>query len=195
MITANTTAADQTNPVKPSTTMDDSFQKAYEQAATFQKLWMDGFTRLAQAGFTPPPETPPMDSLRQMRGSIFQALSQSWEDYMRTPHFKEAMKTMLDNAIAYRKLNNDFFTQAHHSIQGTAREDIDNLLAAIRQAESRVLNRVESIADRLDRLESQFNGAGDNGRPQATQKAGTRKRKAAAGKGGTAAAKGTTSNT
>lgn len=162
--------------------MDDSFQKAYEQAAVFQKLWMDGFTRLAQAGFTPPPETAPMDSLRQMRGSIFQALSQSWEDYMRTPHFKEAMKTMLDNAIAYRKMNSDFFTQAHHSVQGTAREDIDNLLAAIRQAESRVLNRVEAIADRLDRLESRMtNGAGGNGGSKPSRKAGTRTRKTSAG--------------
>jgi hypothetical protein len=166
--------------------MDDSFQKACEQASTFQKLWMDGFARLAQAGFAPPPESAPMDSLRQMRGSIFQALSQSWEDYMRTPHFKESMKAMLDHAIAYRKMNSDFFTQAHHSVQGTAREDIDNLLAAIRQAESRVLNRVEAIADRLNRLESRMtNGAGGNGRPKASRKASTRTRKAAAGTKGT----------
>jgi len=176
--------------------MNDSFQKAYEQASAFQKLWMDGFTKLAQAGFMPPPpESAPMDFLRQLRGSMFQALSQSWEDYMRSPHFKESMKAMLDNAIAYRKLNSDFFTQAHHSVQGTAREDIDNLLAAIRQAESRVLNRVEAIADRLDRLESRINGAVRNGRPKAPRKAGSRRRKAAAGKDETAGTTGTTGTT
>ncbi|WP_150107517.1 hypothetical protein [Pedosphaera parvula] len=163
--------------------MNDSFQKTYDQASAFQKIWMDSFTKLVQAGSIGlTPGTPPPESLRQLRGSIFNALSESWEDYMRSPQFKESMKTMMDNAIAFRKANNDFFTQAQHAVQGTAREDIDNVLAAIRQAEDRVLNRLEAMAERLEQLEGKVAGAVQNGNPKVSRGAAARKPKATAKK-------------
>jgi hypothetical protein len=143
--------------------MNDSTEKTFEQASAFQKVWMDTFTKMAQAGFSLSPESAPPEFLRQMRGGIFHALSQSWEEYMRTPQFRESMKTMMDNAIAFRKMSSNFFTQAQHSVQGTAREDIDNLLIAIRQAEARVLDRVEEMAGRLEQLERKLDGAAGNG--------------------------------
>lgn len=97
---------------------------------------------------------------------------------MRTPQFGESMKAMMDNAIAFRKASNDFFTQAHHNFQGAAREDIDSLLAALGQVEARLLNSVEDIAERLDQLERKLDETVQNGNPNASRRASARQHKA-----------------
>lgn len=143
--------------------MSESTDKAFEQASAFQKIWMETFTKMASAGLSFSPESAPPELLRQMRSGIFQALSKSWEEFMRTPQFLESMKTMMENAIAFRKMSNDLLTGAHHAIQGTARKDIDDLMQAIHHLETRVVNHVEDISTRLDKLEQKLNGAPSNG--------------------------------
>src|SRR5262245_55470075 len=107
--------------------MNNPTDNAFAQAAEFQKIWMETFTRMAQAGFPWSPEsTTPPEYMRQMRGGIFSALAKSWEGFLRSPQFMESMKVMMDNAVTFRKMSNDFLTQAHHGWQGTARADIDS---------------------------------------------------------------------
>ncbi|HWF19172.1 MAG TPA: hypothetical protein VG754_07890, partial [Verrucomicrobiae bacterium] len=117
--------------------MSDSTEKTFEQASAFQKIWMETFTKMAQSGFSFSPESAPPEVLRQMRSGIFHALAKSWEEFMRSPQFLDSMKTMMDNAINFRKMSNDLLTHAHHSIQGTARADIDDLMQAIHHLETR----------------------------------------------------------
>lgn len=95
--------------------------------------------------------------MRQMRSGIFQALSKSWEEYMRSPQFRDSMKAMMDNAITFRKMGNEMLTQAHHGLQGTARGDIDDLMQAIHHLETRILDCVETVSTRLDKLEAKLN--------------------------------------
>ncbi|MDB6124962.1 MAG: hypothetical protein JWQ71_3955 [Pedosphaera sp.] len=156
--------------------MSDITEKTFEQAGAFQKIWMETFTKMAQAGFSFSPDSTPPEFLRQMRSGVFNALSQSWEEYMRTPQFRESMKTMMDNAIAFRKMSSDFFTQGHHSVQGTAREDIDNLMLTIRHLETRVLDRVEALSERLEQLEKKLDGTARNGSAKKPRKTATAKR-------------------
>src|SRR4051794_23934000 len=139
--------------------MTDSTEKAFEQAAAFQRIWMDTFTKMTQTGFSFSPESAPPEFMRQMRSGIFGAMAQSWDEFMRSPQFMESMKMMMDNAITFRKMSNDFLTQAHHSFQGTAQADIDNLMLAIRHMENRILDRVEDLSVRLDKMEKSFNDA------------------------------------
>ncbi|MDB6017593.1 MAG: hypothetical protein JWR19_2082 [Pedosphaera sp.] len=163
-------------------TMNDTTENAFEKAAAFQKIWMDTFTRMAQSGFSLSPDSTPPEFLRQMRSGIFHALSKSWEEFMRSPQFTESMKGMMDNAIAFRKMSNDFLTGAHHTFQGTARADIDSLMLALRHLETRILDRVEDISTRLDQLEQRLDGAPRNGKASAHGKnvPPQRKRKTAA---------------
>src|SRR5207302_10449800 len=95
-------------------TMSDPTENAFQQAASFQKVWMETFTKMAQAGLSFSPDSTPPELMRQMRSGIFSALSQSWDEYMRSPQFMESMKTMMDNAITFRKMSTDFLTEAHH---------------------------------------------------------------------------------
>jgi hypothetical protein len=150
--------------------MSDPTENAFQQAASFQKIWMETFTKMAQTGLSFSPDATPPEFMRQMRSGVFRALSQSWEEYMRSPQFLEPMKTMMDNAITFRKMSSDFLTEAHHSFQGTARADIDSLMLAIRHLETRVLDRVEELSTRLDEFEKKLDGAGPNGMARGTRK-------------------------
>jgi hypothetical protein len=143
--------------------MNDSTNKVFEQAAAFQKIWIETFTKLAQTGFSLSPESAPPEILRQMRSGIFSALAQAWDEFLRSPQFLESTKAMMESAITFRKMSNDFLTQAHHGLQGTAQADIDNLLLAIRHMETRILDRVEDLSTRLEHLERSLNGAARNG--------------------------------
>lgn len=168
--------------------MSDSTEKTFEQMSAFQKIWTETFTKMAQAGLSFSPESAPPEFLRQMRGGIFQALAKSWEEFMRSPQFLDSMKTMMENAIAFRKMSNDLLTGAHHAIQGTARKDIDDLMQAIHHLETRVVNHVEDISTRLDKLEQKLNGASSNGaakharaaKPARTAKRATKPKRTAA---------------
>src|SRR5262245_37609419 len=122
--------------------MSDEKQSPFDQAAAFQKIWLESISKLTQSAFSTTPESVPPEVLKQMRSGLFQALAKSWEEFMRSPQFLEAVKQMMDNAIAFRKLTSKMLTQAHHEMQGTARTDIDAVLAALRHLESRVMDRM-----------------------------------------------------
>ena len=146
--------------------MSESTEKTFEQAAAFQKIWLDTFNKMAQAGLSFSPESAPPEFLRQMRSGIFAALAKSWEEFMRTPQFLESMKAMMENAIAFRKMSTDLLTQAQHSMQGTARSDISDLMQALHHLETRILDRVEDVSKRLEKLEEKGNPAPRNGTPK-----------------------------
>jgi len=135
---------------------DDPKGNPAEQWSAFQKMWGDTFTRMMQAGMTFSPESTPPEFMRQFRNGIFQALGQSWEEFLRSPQFLEGMKQWMDNAIAFRKMSNDFLTKVRHENQGTAREDVDALLMAIRHMETRVLDRVEQLSREVEAVKKRL---------------------------------------
>jgi hypothetical protein len=148
-----------------------------EQWAEFQKIWGETFSKLMQLGVTFSPDSAPPEILRQMRSGIFQALAQSWDQFLRSPQFMEGMKQWMDSAIAFRKLSNDFFTKVRHETQAPSRDDIDSVMLAVRHMESRVLDRVEELAAQVEDMKQRLGGAG-----QGTV-GGPRRRPPSAGRG------------
>ena len=47
--------------------MQETFDKTAEQAAAFQKMWVESMSRVMQAAFTVSPNSPPPDVVRQIR--------------------------------------------------------------------------------------------------------------------------------
>jgi hypothetical protein len=149
-------------------------EKTAEQWAAFQKIWTDSFTKMMQLGFTSPEAAPP-EFLRQIRGGIFQALSQSWDEFMRSPQFLESMKQWMENAMAFRKMSNDFLTKARHETQAPAREDIDATMQAVHHMETRVLDRMEDLAKQVEALTARVDKlSGGKSRPTKLTSAGPR---------------------
>jgi hypothetical protein len=138
--------------------MSDDFEKSAEQAAAFQKIWMESMSKVMQSAFTFGNNSPPPDVLKQIRSGIFQALAQSWDEFMRSPQFLESMKQWMDTAINFRKMSNDFMAKVRNEIQAPSRDDIDTVMLTVRHMEKRLLDRVEDLAARIALLDSRLNG-------------------------------------
>lgn len=138
--------------------MSDNFEKTADQAAAFQKIWMDSMSKLMQTAFTFGTNSPPPDVLKQIRAGIFQALAQSWEEFMRSPQFLESMKQWMDNAINFRKMSNDFMAKVRNEMQSPSRDDIDTVMLTVRHMEKRLLDRMENLSLKIADLTSRLDG-------------------------------------
>lgn len=138
--------------------MTDNFEKTAEQAAAFQKIWMDSMSKLMQTAFAFGSSSPPPDVLKQIRTGIFQALAQSWEEFMRSPQFLESMKQWMDNAINFRKMSNDFMAKVRNEMQSPSRDDIDTVMLTVRHIEKRLLDRMEDLSGKITELNKRLNG-------------------------------------
>jgi len=75
-----------------------------------------------------------------------QALSQSWEEFLRSPQFLEGMKQMMEQAVAFRQFSTEILTKTRHATEGVAHEDIESLRAALGQMETRLARQMETLA-------------------------------------------------
>lgn len=128
-------------------------QTTSEHAATFQKIWMETVSKTMQAAFTFTPNSPPPEVLRQVRSSIFQALGESWEKFMRSPEFLETMKRWMEQAVTFRKSTNELLGKVRHEMQAPSREDIKTIMLAVRHGEKRLLDRMDQLAAQIDTFE------------------------------------------
>jgi hypothetical protein len=158
--------------------MEPAADQAFAQATAFQKMWMDAFGGMAEVWTRASPGQPPNEAMKEMRAGMLKILTQSWEEFMRSPQFLEYMKKSMDGFMTLQKYSSDAMTRGRHGAQAPAREDIDNILMAIRHMERRLLDRMEEVdasvagtARRLDALEKN----GKEKPPAAARKTATRK--------------------
>jgi hypothetical protein len=147
--------------------MSDNFEKTAEQAAAFQKIWMESMSKIMQTAFAFGNNSPPPDVVKEIRSGIFRALAQSWDEFMRSPQFLDSMKQWMDSAINFRKMTNDFMARVRNEIQAPSRDDIDTVMLTVRHMEKRLLDRVEDLAVRLEQLDSRLNGHAAQPAPKA----------------------------
>jgi uncharacterized protein (DUF2267 family) len=133
--------------------MSEPFEKAGQDAAAFQKLCLENFTKAMEVVFKFTPDTAPPDALRQMRAGVFEALARSWDEYMRSPQFLDAMRQWMDNAVAFRKISNEFLGRVRNEVQAPSSSDIDTVMLAVRHMEKRFLDRLDEMSTHLERLD------------------------------------------
>ena len=143
--------------------MDDRMNQTLEQAAAFQKLWLDSFGSMANVWAEYSPESPPPEEMRRMRSGMLKALSGAWDEFMRTPQFMEMMKVSLNGALDLRRMARDGMNKIHEQFETPTKEDLDSVLLAIRHVERRLLevlegvdDRVRNITERLDKLDERL---------------------------------------
>jgi hypothetical protein len=122
------------------------------EAAAVQKLWADFITNSMRAGWSCATEPLPPESYRELRSEFFQSLSASWDTFLRSPQFLDAMKQVMDQTIAARKITNDFLGNVRHEMQAPSREDVDAVMVAVRHMEKRILDRLETTESQVRQL-------------------------------------------
>jgi len=125
----------------------------FEQAQRLTELWAEMAVKMAGAGLSGDPDSPPPDAARAMRSAALSATSQYADQFMRSPQFLQMIKQSIDASIEFRRRMNDFFTAARHGTEGVAREDVAGLLGAMQRMEARTLDRLKEIAGRIDALD------------------------------------------
>ena len=130
--------------------MDTNFQKTAEEAAAFQKILLETMSKTMQAAFTFTPNSPPPELLQQIRSGIFRALAQSGEEFMRSPQFLEGMKQCMENAVAFRKMTNEFMGRMRNEMQAPSRNDVDTIMLSVRHLEQRILARLDELSQQID---------------------------------------------
>jgi hypothetical protein len=136
--------------------MSDNMNKGFEQAIAFQKLWMDSFANMASVWSQFSPGSPPSDELRKMRGGMLKVLAETWDEYMRTPQFMEMMQASLNGALDLKRMARDAMNRVHEQFENPSKEDIDDVLLAIRHVERRVLDRLEGLDERVANLDEKI---------------------------------------
>src|SRR5438874_1448628 len=132
--------------------MSDNFGKTAEQVAAFQKIWNESMTQMMQTALTMAPSSAPPEVLRQIRGGLFQALAQSWDEFMRSPQFLEGMRQWMETAVNFRKMSNDFMARVRNELQAPSREDIDAVMLNVRHMEKRLLDQIEELSSQITEL-------------------------------------------
>ena len=143
----------------------------FEQVQQMGNLWLETMTKLMSAAVATDVTQPPPDAARQLRDASLGAMGAQVDQYMRSPQFLDVMKRSLDAQISFRKQLNQFLTDAHHSVQGVAKADLEALSDSFRQMERRVLDRIEALCERVEELKArlhaldsdQARGGGDGG--------------------------------
>ncbi len=133
--------------------MTDHSDDNGDQAAAFQKIWMESLAKLMQAAFTGSPASPPPELIRQIRSGIFQALAESWDQFMRSPEFLESMKQWMENAVAFRQMSNEFLGTIRNQAQTPSRTDMESVMLYVRHMEERLLDRIEVLAQQPGRAD------------------------------------------
>jgi hypothetical protein len=124
----------------------------FEQAQRLTELWAEMAVKMAGAGLSGDPDSPPPDAARAMRSAALAATTQYADQFMRSPQFLQMVKQSIDASIEFRRRMNEFFTVARHGTEGVAREDVAGLLGAMQRMEGRTVDRLEEIASRIDAL-------------------------------------------
>jgi uncharacterized protein (DUF2267 family) len=124
-----------------------------EQAAAFQRIWLDAASRMMESVWTSMPDTVAPELLRQMRGDVFDGLMQSWDRLLRSPEFLRGLKEWTDNGLAMRKSANEFLAKVRNEWQIASSDDVEDILRRLGQLERRILERLERIEARMPEME------------------------------------------
>lgn len=151
---------------------ESPFGKAAEEAAAFQKMYLESISKAFEAAFKLKPEAAPPELLKQIRAGIVQALADSWDEFLRSPQFLEGMRQWMENAITFRKMTNEFMGRVRNEAQAPSRNDIDTVMLAVSHLEKRLLDRLEEMAAQIEKL----NGAAVTSPKAGNSRSNVRKR-------------------
>jgi hypothetical protein len=132
--------------------------KTFEQAAAFQKLWMDSMASMAGVWSQYSPASPAPEEMRKIRSGMLKVMTETCDEFMRTPQFMEMMKTSLNGALDLRRFAREGMQRVHEQFETPDKEDIDGVLLAIRHVERRVLDRLEGLEERVAAIKELIGG-------------------------------------
>ena len=126
------------------------------EISQLMQIWLEVAAKMSSAGATMPPESAPTEAAKQMRGMFFQALGAG----NRAIHALAAVSSHGQAVNGQRRRLSPAIQRRDDSVatfhRRIAQADVDGLLISLRRCESRVLNKLDDLANRLEALESRL---------------------------------------
>ena len=117
----------------------------------FMKFWGDFMGKMGAAGMPTP--QPSQDFMNQMRRAFFDAMATHADQFMRSEAFLSMMKQGMETSLAWQQSINQFLQKGLAAAQMPSKVDSDHLVSLVRGMEERVLERMDELNKRIDRLE------------------------------------------
>ena len=143
--------------------MEEKFEKNFKQAAAFQKMWMDSMSGMTRVWSEYSPQNPPPDELKKVRNGVLRAVSQSWDDYMRSPEFLETMRDTMNNSIQWKKWTKENSSKFHAAMGSASKEDMQGVMVAVQHVERRVLDSLDEMRSKVAGMKSELEGIQEKG--------------------------------
>ncbi len=147
--------------------MEDQFKETFRQASAFQNMWMDSMSGMAKVWSTYSPSNPPPEELKKVRNGMLKAMSNTWEEYMRTPEFLDFMRKTMNSTTQWQKFTKNGANRMQSAMGSSNKDDIQGIMEAIQHVERRVLDSIEDLDGKLsairvevDKLAAKSNDAG-----------------------------------
>lgn len=142
----------------------------------FSKFWLDMMGQMANAAMPKTSASPQEEAMKKMRQAFFDAWERHCVEVMGSDAFLDMMKQSMDNALAFRQHMNTFLEKAVSESQIPTRGDTDAIVQVLRSLEERVLDRLEDLSRRVDRLEARAGNRSPKGAaPRKRSSKGSRK--------------------
>jgi len=118
----------------------------------FTSFWSDFFAKMGSAGGAAPMQPSP-DFTERMRKAFFDSMTRYAEDFMRSEQFLKSMKQSMDQALAWQQGMNQMLQGGLAAAQVPSRADSDHVVGLIRGMEERLLDRLDDLSRRVEKLE------------------------------------------
>jgi extradiol dioxygenase family protein len=124
----------------------------YNQANQVAQFWLDLMSRMGSMAASVRPGAAPPEATRQMRSAWMSAMAEQVEQFMRSEQFLTGMKQAMDSSLDMHKQYQALLTTLRHQFQGVATQDVDAIMVMLRHMETRVLEKLDGLEARLERL-------------------------------------------
>jgi hypothetical protein len=132
-------------------------------------------------------ETPsPQEQVRRLYEETESRMASAAEELVGTDSFGELLARLTENAMTVTRVGSDLLDQAVRNLRLASRQDLTRLARQIARTEDKlemVLQEVERVHDRLDRIDA--TASGDGGSRQKSGSARGRSSSGAGSRGGT----------
>jgi hypothetical protein len=130
----------------------------FEQMREMYQSWMEMLTRMSGLCAQVKVGDPPTEAARQFRGAFFKTMSDQVEEFLRSEAFLQSIKKSLDSGLKFQKQYQDAMAGFRHATAGVAASDVDAILRTLHQLETRILDRLEDLEARVEKLSVGSNG-------------------------------------
>jgi hypothetical protein len=93
-----------------------------------------------------------------LRNGVLKAVSRTWEEYMRTPEFMEAMRESMKNSVQWKKMAKDSTNQMHTAMGSATKDDMQGVMEAVQHVEHRVLDHLEGMEVKMEDMQLELKG-------------------------------------